>query len=260
MKLLPSLLLATGLCAVPASAQETPEAWLSRLTAVANKPVETKQEMKFFIRGTEVSMKSELLFLDDKHFAVVSNIETYWPEQKQRVRTRRRTIGDGEKMWNEQTNLESGLGRHQEMSFDQVKAMSKNDLYRGKVHPVQQLLALLDQTEPDQVEEGEGMVTLTCMVNEEGKGKLVPMLGGVVPKEVVVEIDRKTGFPRSWQIRRYTGETVLSMSFPEVKFPEPKEIDRERFVFRPAGEIIADAEPAAEEAGGADNKNQQDQG
>lgn len=256
MRALAPLLLSAAALAAPAAAQDTPEAWISRMAAVAEKPVETKQSMKFFIRGTEVTMNSDLLFLDDKHFAIVADIETYWPEQEQRVRTRRRTIGDGKKQWNEMTNLETGQGRHQEMSFEQVAALSKKDLYQGKVHPLQQLLVMLDYTDPEEIAAAGDLLTLTATISEEGKGKLVPMLGGVVPKELIIEIDRKTAFPRSWQIRRFTGETVLRMDFAEVRFPEPEKIDRARFVFRPAGEII---EPPAE-GGAADGDQPRDQG
>ncbi|MBC8328073.1 MAG: hypothetical protein ISR76_08790 [Planctomycetes bacterium] len=242
--LTPAVFLAAGLAAAPAFSQETPEAWISRLSAVSTKPVEVKQAMKLLIRGAEITGQGELLYLDDKHFATRMEMETFWPEQDKRARMIRRTVGDGQKQWNEMTSVETGQGAVQDLSFEQVKAQAKGDIYEGRINPAQQLLALLEYTDPQSVVLGEDTVELVADITEAGKSKLVPMLGGVVPKKLVVELDRKTGFPRSWKIQRYIGDTVLSFTYTDVRFPEAKKIDPERFVFRPSGEVS----PAAGEA------------
>ena len=235
--LAPLILLAAGLAAAPGLAQETPEAWVSRLAAVSKKPVELEQGMTMTYRGTERVGEGELLFLDAEHFAIRMAVTITWPDQDQKVHTLRRTLGDGAKQWNEVTNLDTGEGMVQDLPFAQVKAFAKGDVFQGRVHPAQQLLALLNYTGEQTVELSEDSVELVAEVSEQGKSKMVPLLGGVVPKKIVVVLDRETGFPRSWKIQRFTGETVLGYTFTKVRFPEADKIDRKRFVFVPTGKV-----------------------
>ncbi|RMH00851.1 MAG: hypothetical protein D6702_12905 [Planctomycetota bacterium] len=251
MKLLPALAVPAALAALAApnlTAQETAEAWLARLKAVSDKPVELVQTMEMTYRGTKMTSRAELLYLDATHYANRAEIETYWPEQDQRMVRIMRTVGDGEKQWNEMTLPATGQGAVQELTFEQVREQARGSILAGRVHPGQQLLALLDYTEPDEVQLGDDSVTLVAAVTEAGKSKLVPMLAGVVPKEVEVVLDRKTGFLRSWKLRRFTGETVLSLTVTDVRFPDPAKIDRRRFVFEPSGEIEERHDPGAAES------------
>lgn len=225
-------------------AQDTPEAWLARLAAISSRPVSLHQAMAMNLPGAQVSGEGDGIFLDETHFALRMDTETFWPngegaDDDVRRAAFHRSIGDGAKLWNEIGDPLTGRCQVQSLGFDQVAVVSKSELYQGKTHPIQQLLKVLDLVEPDRVEVAEGVATLICKFTEEGKARLVPQFrGSGVPKELVIVLDAETSFPRSWTIRGFR-ETMLRMDFTKVEFLDPEKVDRETFVFHPSGEAAA---------------------
>ena len=214
------------------SAQDTPEAWLSRIAAAAERPVIADQEIEMFMTGVKSRGTGHLIIADRDHFRVEMTMTVEMKGMDSAVVSTSVNHGDGEHIWMENRHEASSYGRVGKLPLEEFRrAAVENDLtFRGSFHPARRLLDLAAYVRFEGVEHDteKATVTLRGKVTEEGKSKMINEFRGGIPQELIVEVDAETGFPISYQLNRFNF-VLVSYRCSNIRHPDPSQIDMSQF-------------------------------
>ncbi len=222
------------LCAAPARAQDKPEAWVAKLQAIAEKPVEADFTKLIVLNHETRVSKGHLLFLDRDHFRIALHLRATSPAWKGKAaETDLLNLADGKTLWMAAIGPDLPEGQVRKQSLVEAHEHEVGKKKPPALDPVSQLLAALEDTTLESVEVGPDKVVLKALYTEDAKVRLVPQFRGGIPNRLVAELDPKTAFPRSWKVNSNM-KTIAKNTYSAVHFVVPEEVDPELFQFEGA--------------------------
>ncbi len=231
----------------PSLAQESPEAWISRLNTVVDKPIEVHQEMMRDANGAKFTTKSDFVIADDKHFKVSTEQINEGPGDdgvivKSTVLLE--NLADGEWLWMKFTDPLSGQGQVRRVALKELgaKASAAGSNFT-EIHPAGFIIQLSEMVDFEEVEKDETTVTLKGKFTEEAKTKMIGGFRGGIPRDLTLVLDLKTAFPISFKVDSYH-KVLIDGKFSKLKFLDVKKIDMKQFKFDiPKGVSFRDPAP-----------------
>ncbi|MCH2112004.1 MAG: hypothetical protein MK213_04035 [Planctomycetes bacterium] len=235
------------------SAQNSPEAWVSRLHALKKKPVTLSSLQTMERNGIQQSAVGTLAILDLDHFRVSTEMTISGKGMDHPIVRTMVNVGDGEYFWMQA--IEQGQSQVGRLPLNEwAERAKKSGGAFSSIHPVDFVLQLIEYVDLEEAKLDEKTVTLTGAFTEEAKSRLINDFRGGVPRTLTLVLDRETGFPASFEVRSYLLQLVHT-KYEDVKFPKAKEMDPKLFLFDlPPGTRIQEAPKAPAPQGGNTKK------
>ncbi len=225
--------LAVAILSNASPAQDAPEAWLSRLRATKKRPVEVTQTMAMDLNGASQNSIGKLLYFDDMHFRITMDITLEGGGLEKPAKRSMLIVGDGTWMWMEARDHMFEQAQVRRMKLADLKATA---IKQGRAftthHPSDRILEFADYVDFQTVKLSDTEVFLKGEFSEESKSRLINDFRGGIPRALEVRLDRKTGFPVSYEIKSYH-KSLVRFGYTEVNFLDVKKLDMKLFHYDP---------------------------
>jgi len=236
--MIPKPLLAPFLLALfsaPAIAQESPQAWLSRLNTVVSRPIEAKQSMTRDANGTTFITETSFLIADKNHFRVSTSQKIEGRDEQGEPVTsvvELLNVADGSWLWMQVTDPVSGQGQVRRVELKEMagRAKAAGSNFTA-MHPAAFILELCELVEFESVSLEKDRVILKANFSEDAKSKLIGGFRGGVPRTLTLVLDRQTAFPVHFTVDSYH-KVLVDCTFTDIIFVDLKKIDENEFVFK----------------------------